>query len=185
MLTFESCVPKRYKDYCFNDYKVTDESKKAFDICKRFAESESVKENGSNLVLCGGYGTGKTMLSVCILREFYNREVSIDYTTISELIMKARHSMSYGGSVSGMNSYYTSGCIVVDEIGRQSGSDNELNIIFEILNRRYNNVLPTVLVSNKSSSDIKAFLGDALIDRMKEVNTVFLDMNWKSYRGIK
>ena len=175
-------IPKRYIDNTFESFEITPDNKQAFAIVKKYAESDIVKNNGNNLVLSGSVGTGKTMLAMCVLRHRFLQFDNICYTTISELIMKSRQSMSYGGNTNLMSDYYTADYLAIDEIGRQSGSDNELNLLFEILNKRYNNVLPTILITNKSGKDIQKFLGTAIVDRMNEVNTMFLDMSWESYR---
>ena len=73
--------------------------------------------------------------------------------------------------------------LVIDEVGVQFGTDTEKMILFEILNERYENLKPTILISNLSIESLKKFTGDRVIDRMKENKGKVLIFNWNSARG--
>jgi DNA replication protein DnaC len=74
--------------------------------------------------------------------------------------------------------------LILDEIGRQYGSTFEYNTIFDIIDTRYNNKLPTILCSNLSLAgpeSIPAFLGIAAMDRLN-ANSVKILCNCENYR---
>jgi DNA replication protein DnaC len=72
--------------------------------------------------------------------------------------------------------------LVVDEIGVQVGTENEQNILFELLDTRYRAMRPTLLVSNENTEGLRAFLGERLIDRVREGGRI-IPMSWPSWRG--
>ena len=79
--------------------------------------------------------------------------------------------------------YSTCGLLVVDEIGAGSGSDHEKQMLCDVLCKRYENKLPTLMISNLGIEDIKKALGERVIDRMHEdVGSAFIPMTWGSYR---
>ena len=79
--------------------------------------------------------------------------------------------------------YSTCGLLVVDEIGAGSGSDHEKQMLCDVLCKRYENKLPTIMISNLGIEDIKKALGERVIDRMHEdVGSAFIPMAWGSYR---
>jgi DNA replication protein DnaC len=81
-----------------------------------------------------------------------------------------------------MQRYTKPDLLVLDEVGASSGSDHEKQILFEAMNERYNNVLPTVLISNLTQADITAYLGERIMDRMREGGGKLLRLDWESYR---
>lgn len=72
--------------------------------------------------------------------------------------------------------------LVLDEIGVGFGSNAEHVQLFEVLDLRYKLEKPTVLLSNLSTTALKAALGDRVYDRLREGATVKA-CDWKSYRG--
>lgn len=72
--------------------------------------------------------------------------------------------------------------LVIDEIGVGFGSEAELVQLFDVLDLRYRNELPTVLLSNSQASEIKHVLGDRLYDRLRE-GSIAKACTWPSYRG--
>lgn len=188
----KSIIPKRYIHVDLNNYITSnDKQKRIIQQIKNYCDNGL--KNGANLVLSGNIGTGKTHLSLAVAKEKIMQQTEISgldfiisesakYTTISEIIMSVRQAMSYGGDKREINTYYKTELLIIDEIGRQSGSENEKNILFEVLNKRYNNVLPTILISNKSGAEIEGYLGSALVDRMIETGSIFINLDWDSYR---
>ena len=72
--------------------------------------------------------------------------------------------------------------LIVDEVGVKAGTENEKQIIFNVLNERYNNVLPTVLISNLRENEVKTYLGERVWDRLKEGGGNVLILNGESQR---
>jgi len=73
--------------------------------------------------------------------------------------------------------------LVLDEIGVQYGSETEKNILFEIVNERYEAMKPTILISNLAMTTLTEYAGERVIDRMKENGGKCIVFDWKSRRG--
>ena len=67
-----------------------------------------------------------------------------------------------------MNFYSTTPMLVIDEIDRSMQQAKEYAILNYILRRRYEDMLPTVLISNPKKEDLLKKLGDAVVDRLTE-----------------
>ncbi|RLB23455.1 MAG: hypothetical protein DRG76_04215, partial [Deltaproteobacteria bacterium] len=73
--------------------------------------------------------------------------------------------------------------LVIDEIGVQFGTDTERMILFEILDSRYEDMMPTIVTTNISTiADLEVLLGPRLIDRFFEGQSKLLLFDWESYR---
>jgi len=102
----------------------------------------------------------------------------------SEMIRRIRESYrreSHESEQYLIEDYATVPLLVVNEIGVQFGTDAEKNLLFEVLDLRYENMLPTVFISNLSIQGIRDFVGGRVIDRMLE-NGKVVEFTWESYR---
>jgi DNA replication protein DnaC len=70
--------------------------------------------------------------------------------------------------------------LIIDEAGRQKFSDFEKNLFFEIIDKRWNNMLPTTLITNLNEKEFFNEYGTAVLDRLRPAIVRF---DWKSYRG--
>ncbi|MNL75123.1 DNA replication protein DnaC [compost metagenome] len=73
--------------------------------------------------------------------------------------------------------------LVLDEIGVQHGTDTERMLMFSILNERYNQMKPTILISNLAREPLEKYLGERAFDRMREGGGRMVVFDWESYRG--
>ena len=72
--------------------------------------------------------------------------------------------------------------LVIDDVGVQFGSDAEKVLLTEILNLRYGNLKPTILVANATLPELTEILGERVIDRFRDGGRVFV-FDWPSHRG--
>lgn len=73
--------------------------------------------------------------------------------------------------------------LVIDEVGVQAKSENEQHILYDILNGRYENAKPTIILSNENLMGIKQIIGERAYDRLREGGGKAFDCQWESYRG--
>ncbi|MEE0886457.1 MAG: ATP-binding protein [Treponema sp.] len=159
-----SGVPKRYWNESFDTWKTRNKDDEVrLQTVIDFSRQES---NDSVLLLLGPKGVGKTHLGASIIREVGGSFISVD-----EMIFKYECSMDFHSEtnrVNLMNFYSTTPMLVIDEIGRSMQQAKEDAILNYILRRRYENMLPTVLISNLKKEDLLKKLGDAVVDRLTE-----------------
>jgi len=72
--------------------------------------------------------------------------------------------------------------LVLDEVGVQFGTETENLVLFRILNRRYEDMKPTILVSNVEIGKLTEFVGERVIDRLCEGGGGILEFTWESAR---
>ena len=164
-LEFEhSGVPKRYWNESFETWKARNaDDEKRLQVVIEYSHKEN---NDSVLLLLGPKGVGKTHLGASIIREAGGTFISVE-----EMIFKYECSMDFHSEtnrVNLMNFYSTTPMLVIDEIGRSMQQAKEDAILNYVLRRRYENMLPTVLISNLKKEDLLKKLGDAVVDRLKE-----------------
>lgn len=138
-----------------------------------------------DLILTGGVGTGKTFLAIALLKERLKVVSNCNYVIFSGLIREVkeswrRDSMKTESQI--IDNYsFNLDLLVIDEIGVQFGSLMETQYLTEIVNNRYNEFLPTILVGNTTHEDLKTFLGDRILDRIREKGKV-VSFSGESYR---
>ena len=108
------------------------------------------------------------------------------YTTTMRMIRDIRssyHHKSDSTEQEVIDRYIVKDLLVLDEVGLQNGTDNEKLLIYEVLNGRYENMSPTVLISNLPYIDLKNYLGERVIDRLKGKGGILAVFDWESERG--
>jgi DNA replication protein DnaC len=181
-------LPKRLQDYTFDNYKTdTPEKTKAVDTCKKFVASWP---NVGGMVLVGRVGTGKTHLAVSVCKSLCVKGQSCRILTISKIIRAIKGTWSKtttddrGTSLTeqeAIDNYSKYGLLVIDEIGAQYGSDSERIFITEIINNRYEQELPTILIGNVTKTELESLVGNRAVDRVLH-NGGLVVFNWESHR---
>ena len=182
-------LPPRLKECSFENYNPgNDDAKNILKQSIDYASSIAILKNG--MIMVGGVGTGKTHLAVAICKKVCNYGYEARITTVPEIIRAIRKTWN-GGDIDRwgnkiteedvIKEYSSVFMLVIDEIGSQYGSDSERIIISEIVNNRYNNMFPTILIGNVTLSEAEKYLGQRVIDRVKD-NGKILVFDWDSYR---
>ncbi len=67
----------------------------------------------------------------------------------------------------------------------QQASDNEQHILFNVIDGRYQNALPTIIISNLTVEGVASYLGARSMDWLPEGGGRELQFLWESYRRQK
>ena len=137
--------------------------------------------------MLGNFGTGKNALAASICNEIALAGFSSVHTTVLKMLRRIKSTWKKASTEDEqgvIDSFTLPDLLVVDEIGVQFDSPTERLLTFEALNGRYEAKKPTILISNLTElSELKQYLGERVMDRMREGKTGILIFNWQSYRG--
>lgn len=182
-----SQIPPRFLKASFDNYKTTTkEQGNAKKICLDYAGNfENKLEAGTSLVFVGNYGTGKTHLACSIAQEIMKKGYSVLYANTSKALRKVKDTWNGGTEKEqeAINYFIRPDLLILDEIGLQYGSEAEKIILSEILNERYMQPKPTILISNLDINDLKEYITERVIDRMRDGGGQKIVFNWESNRG--
>lgn len=179
-------VTKRFHDCTLEGYAAEhDGQRRALNACCALADAVAAGEGRiGSVVLCGKPGTGKTHLAVGVVLRVLQAKRTVLKINVSDMIRRVRETWG-SRDVSELQVYdmfANLDLLVIDELGVQSGSDNEKQILFEVLNRRYEACLPVLVISNLSPDGVKAELGDRVTDRLREDGGRIITCEWDSWR---
>ena len=150
---------------------------------KNFTEHRAA---GRCLTFIGPPGTGKTHMGCSVLAHVLQAGGTGRYARAFGLVQAIKE--SWGGQESGvseaqaMKVFTKPDLLVLDEVGIQYGSDVEKIILFQILDERYAEMRPTIVISNFNRDRLEAVLGPRIMDRLAENGGKVLPFNWPSYR---
>lgn len=183
----ESGITKRLMGTTLNSFKTScNESSQALAMCNEYLLKVKSKEPVGGLILIGRCGTGKTMLAAGMVEELGFNDFTSRIRTISGLVLELKETWRNDSTVSESEliNFYTNyvDLLIIDEIGCQRNSDTESLLLFSIIDGRYNNMLPTVLISNLSLQDFKVSIGERCYDRLKDDGGKIVAFNWDSAR---
>ncbi len=183
MLRVNAGISKRNLYKTFDDYICTNEGQtKAKNDCMRYVENFP---SDKSLIMVGGVGTGKTLLASAILDSLVD-EYNCGIIKTIDLIRKLKATWSSDSEDSEediLNNYIDADLLIIDEVGSQFGSDTEKLFIFEIIDGRYQEMKPTILISNLDINGIKESIGERCVDRLREGGGSMIAFNWESSRA--
>ena len=164
----------------------------AMQICQMVNNNDDVIPN---MIINGSVGTGKTMLASAMINnivEFSHSNRRIDsgaeMITAINLIRSLKATWSKDSAISEqelIQSYIRMPLLVIDEVGVQFDTDTEKLFMFDIIDGRYQNMVPTVLISNLDIEGIKCCIGARGFDRLREDGGKLFALDFESQRGKK
>ncbi|UTD55928.1 ATP-binding protein [Halomonas sp. MS1] len=179
-------MPPRFANKNFNSYRAeTDQQKKYLENCQQYARDfPQHLKTGDGLMLLGNPGTGKTHLAVATLNHViqHHGEAGL-YTTAARMFRRIKDTYTSKDETESqaIQAFASPALLVLDEVGVSFGSDSELNYLFDIMNERYEQCLPTIIVSNVQPADLGQWVGDRVVDRLRECSKLMV-FSWESAR---
>ncbi len=190
----DAAIPRRFIGRTLETFQAeTAEQKRALAMATDFATNFAQKaRRGDSLIMLGPPGTGKSHLAAGILQAILPEHVGL-YTTCAGVIRTVRASWrpsaekSEGQVLAALSAVPL---LVIDEIGVQYGTDSEQNILFDLMDRRYRDMMPTILLANlalkredpKDAPGLREVLGERIYDRLTETARI-VTFAGQSYRA--
>lgn len=184
-----AAIPARFSDRSLESYQAsTARQEKALGICRDYAEGFAEhRKSGRCLMLMGLPGTGKTHLA-CGIANYLIRETefSAAYRTVGGMLIEIKASYDRNSERSEaqvMAALTLPSLLVLDEIGATKPSEFELATLFAVINSRYEQGKPTLIVSNLPPKELAGAIGERCVDRLREGGGIVVGFDWESKRG--
>lgn len=180
-------IGRRYKNLTFDSYRpVCPEAATILGKCRRYAETFPDRlANGDSLLMLGNPGTGKNTLAACICKTITGQGYSALHTTYKRLTRAIKETYGRASDAteqSIISRFSEPDLLVIDEVSSDTHSEHNRGLLFEVVNDRYEDMKPTILISNLFFSDMRNFLGLRIADRFHEGASAALEFTWESYR---
>ncbi|MFM9371879.1 ATP-binding protein [Streptomyces sp. Da 82-17] len=132
---------------------------------------------GRSLLIAGTTGTGKTHQAYGAIRSLLAEGVRLRWkaVTAADLYAELRPRPGHDGEREFME---LARCplLFIDDLGAAKTSEWTEEITMRLINRRYNEMLPTLLTTNLGMADLRAHIGDRVASRLTEMtDKVILD----------
>ena len=181
-----AAIPERFKDRTLDNYKAkTTGQKKALAFSKEYAENfDQVMKAGRSAIFVGKPGTGKTHLAIGIALEIIKQQRSPVFVTVQRLIRRVKDSWHTKNETESevVDVFASPDLLILDEVGVQFGSEFEKQMLFDVLNERYEKLKPSILLSNIPREQLSDYLGERVTDRLRENGGKMIGFDWDSYR---
>jgi DNA replication protein DnaC len=148
--------------------KSSDIAKKtAMAYYKAFEEVRSSRRN--SIMFCGQVGSGKTHLSIALALNFIKKGTKVVYMPYRDIITALKQNMLdeefYKKQIS---KYQNAEILLIDDLYKGKINDTDINIMFEIVNYRYLNLLP-IIVSTEFTIERMLNFDEAIGSRIYEM----------------
>lgn len=149
-------------------------ARKTFRYAQEFAVEFVKGQVKEGLLIQGPVGSGKTFLACGIANYIINHcDKAILFVVVPDLLEKIKASYS---NTSGYTEFslVESACevplLIMDDLGAHNYTDWTRNKIYNIINYRVNNELPTVITTNlELSGDLTKLLGERTVSRLEQM----------------
>lgn len=180
-------IPLRFRSRSFDSFEADSKAKAD---CLRIAEEfagdfKDRYADGSTVVFSGKPGTGKSHLAIAVCMAIMAGGYTAMYLNALDAIRLIRGTWrrdSGATEADVMHELASVDLLVLDEVGAQYGTEGEQVILFDIINRRYQDQMPMILLTNQGKEGFKQYLGDRAFDRLREAGR-WVAFDWESHRG--
>lgn len=179
---YDASIDKfKWDIYLDNEAKVIDTSRQKQFVMSFINDFEKWQEKGIGFYIQSKTrGTGKTFLASCICNSLMAKyQLSTKFVSASELINISKSAMP--GEKSPIEVLCECKVLVLDDIGQKTTGEDWMNdLLFKIIEARYQKKLVTIFTSNVKATDLR--LDDRITSRIEKVSQ-FIPLPEYSYRS--
>lgn len=190
-----SGMSKRALKCSFENYQPTFQNAEALRVCNEYIKDFdliSISER-NGLFICGECGVGKSHLAFATANSLIQKGNSVIAMTMIDLLLKIKSSFNaYNDKMTEeqiLQIYTDCALLVIDDLGKEKPTEWALQMIYSVIDRRYNALKPIIVTTNFTASElVKRFgdssLGNAIVDRLFEI-CQYVPIEGESFRKRK
>lgn len=170
----KSGIGRRFQKRTFKNFEITDQNREAFNKAFEFAKSFPNVQKG--LLFTGNVGVGKTHLAAAIANELIERLHIVMFGNITDIISLVKSTYRKDSDISEIDIINTItediDLLALDDLGKEYASENTRTVLYQIINRLYENEKPIVITTNLSGDILARKLGEkgqAIVSRITEM----------------
>jgi DNA replication protein DnaC len=139
--------------------------------------------NGITIALVGQRGSGKSQMGVCLAKACCDGGRESEYKKAFEVFLRIRSAMRTEGDseMLAVSEFLKPYLFVIDAFEVRGDTPFENRIMDHIIDKRYDALKSTIIISNDTKDNLIKTLGESVCDRMRESGGI-VEMNWKSFR---
>lgn len=166
-------IPERFKSVNYEE----DVLQSIKDLVENFEKSRK------GIFLHGNAGTGKTHTGYAICKELEKRGMKVMAFKALDILKMIKDDMKYQNIddyetngikyfdemdfLNGLNSF--KGILFIDDFGTEKASEWVSETFYSIIDKRYEEMLPTIITSNWNLSTINKEMGDRMASRIAQM----------------
>lgn len=183
-LTRSSNIPKKYRNATFESFNPID-NPKALEKAKNFADNFP---RNKGLLLTGTVGTGKTHLACAIANALLNKLYSVYFGNVVDIISFIRGTYNRDSSLTEEEAVNIMtkevDLFIIDDLGKENNTEYTLSMLYQLINRVYENEKPIIITTNFNSIELARKLGErgqAIVSRITEMcePVIFKGEDWR------
>lgn len=152
-LLAESNLGERFKHRTFASFDAK-RDREAFDLCSKYANDERLMDRKRNgLLIAGGYGSGKTHLAAAVSNALMDRGIPVLFGTSISHFDSIRSDFENTGINHYLAKMKSASVLVIDDLGKEKKSDWTRQVLFDVVNYRYEHKLPIIITTNLVNGD--------------------------------
>ena len=144
----ESYVPKRYKDAKRSDFMDS--------VAPLFSLEQSA-------LIIGGNGIGKSHLAWAIAKEARKSGRTVEVINLYRLLSEIKATPNWYDDI---DMYARFDVLIIDEYDKCHGSESDFVLLSELVDKRYDEMLPTIVIGNGDDQQAQKLLGQSVYSRL-------------------
>lgn len=147
----------------------------AFNICRNYANDDDIfSKKRNSLMLMGGVGSGKTHLAAAIANALIDRGIPVLFGTYSEQLEKIREEYDRTGQKKHLSMMKNTPMLVLDDLGKERKTAWTQQILFDVVNYRYEHFLPVIITTNFLADELANHCEGAVWSRLYEMSSAIV-----------